>query len=123
MSGKSLAILLGLAGVWAGVPWGLGPVRAAEAPASADSNRTALASAPSDVLQFADGSVLHGRLHSMAAGQGVGWENPEAKGPIQFRPTNIAWIRFEKPVAVTAQAKPNCRLRFNNGDEVFGKLT
>src|SRR4051794_19177091 len=123
MSGKCLAIALSLASLWAGVPSCVLPSRAAEVPARSETNRTFLAGPPSDVLQFVDGSLLHGRLQSMAAGSEVGWENPEAKAPIQFRPTNLAWIRFEKPVAVTSQAKPTCRLRFNNGDDVFGKLT
>lgn len=42
---------------------------------------------------------------------------------IEFRPTNISWIRFEKPRTVQNQTAPTCRFRFSNGDEVFGSLT
>jgi hypothetical protein len=59
----------------------------------------------------------------MTAEQGVGWQHPDAKDMIRFRQTNIAWIRFEKPKPIPTQAKPNCRFRFNNGDEIFGNLT
>jgi hypothetical protein len=76
-----------------------------------------------DLLQFIDGSSLHGKLLAMSAGQGVRWAFPDAKEPIAFRPTNIAWIRFEKPKPVSTSSTPTCRFRFYNGDEVFGKLT
>lgn len=75
-----------------------------------------------DLLQFIDGSSLHGKLGTMAPGEGVAWEHPDAKSIIHFRPTNIAWIRFEKPRVVSGQAKPTSRFRFNNGDEIFGTL-
>src|SRR5687768_13802753 len=51
----------------------------------------------SDLLQFVDGSSLHGQLRSMKTTRGVGWAHPDARGLIEFQPTNIAWIRFEKP--------------------------
>jgi hypothetical protein len=55
--------------------------------------------------------------------QGVIWDHPDARAPIKFRPANLAWIRFEKPRPIVPEVKPNCRFRFNNGDEVFGDLT
>src|SRR6185369_9022534 len=79
--------------------------------------------AGSEVLQFIDGSMLHGKLRSMSPTQGIGWEYPAAKELIEFKPANVAWIRFEKPKPVPSQDKPTCRLRFHNGDEVFAKLT
>jgi hypothetical protein len=98
--------------------------KAADALESGSStNSPASAPGATDLLQFIDGSTLHGRLRSMSSGQGVSWEYPDAKGLIQFRPTNIAWIRFEKPKAVATASAPACRFRFNNGDEVFGNLT
>ena len=90
---------------------------------SAATNSPAPASASADLLQFMDGSFLHGRLRSMSAGRSVGWEYPDVSGSIEFRPTNIAWIRFEKAKTVSAQSQPSCRFRFANGDEVFGSLT
>jgi hypothetical protein len=91
------------------------------APSSTDTATNLTSS--TDLLQFLDGSVLHGHLQSMSASQGVGWQNPEAKGVIDFKPANIAWIRFEKPKPISPPTAPTCRFRFNNGDEVFGKLT
>ena len=80
------------------------------------------AASNNDLLQFLDGSSVHGRLQSATAGARLAWEHPDARGPIQFRPTNIAWIRFEKAKPVAAQSQPGCRFRFNNGDEVFGNV-
>jgi hypothetical protein len=76
-----------------------------------------------DLLQFADGSSLHGKLRTMGTNQGVAWEHPDVKDAIHFRPTNIAWIRFASPKIVASPENPTCRFRFNNGDEVFGKLS
>jgi hypothetical protein len=78
---------------------------------------------PNDLLQFLDGSSLHGKLSSIVASRGIAWEFPNAKRAIDFRPTNVAWIRFENPAPVANTSKPNCRFRFNNGDEVFGTLS
>ena len=76
-----------------------------------------------DLLQFVDGSALHGKLRSMNVDEGVGWEHPDAKDLVKFKPSNIAWIRFAKPKPVAAGSEPGCRFRFHNGDEVFGNLT
>jgi hypothetical protein len=86
-------------------------------------NQTSETEPTGDLLQFLDGSSLHGRLHSISPAEGVGWQHPEAKDIIEFKPANIACIRFENPRSVMAQEKPGCRFRFNNGDEVFGNLT
>jgi hypothetical protein len=76
-----------------------------------------------DLLQFLDGSFVHGRLQSALANKGLAWEHPDARGLIELRPTNIAWIRFEKAKPVAAPSQPGCRFRFSNGDEVFGNVT
>lgn len=75
-----------------------------------------------DLIQFFDGSLLHGRLRSMSTVSGVRWEHPEARRPIDFTPTNIAWIRFEESEPILARTRPGCRIRFANGDEVLGNL-
>lgn len=75
-----------------------------------------------DLLQFFDGSLLHGRLRSMNTDIGVRWEHPEARQPIDFKPTNIAWIRFEESEPIISRTRPGCRIRFANGDEVLGNL-
>jgi hypothetical protein len=107
-------LLLGLRSAWAG-----GELAQEDAP----TNGLSGTATPGDLLQFVDGSSLHGRLISISTNQGVGWQHPDAAQRIDFKPTNIAWVRFEKPVPITAQSKPTCRFRFQNGDEVFGKLT
>ena len=75
-----------------------------------------------DLLQFLDGSSLHGKLRSMMNGNGVRWEHPDARQPIDFKLSNLAWIRFENPKPVAPEIKPTCRFRFNNGDEILGQL-
>src|SRR5438874_3033613 len=74
------------------------------------------------VLEFLDGASLHGRLRSMNTERGVGWEYPEAKQLIEFRPSNIASIIFEGARPITARSHPTCRFRFHNGDELYGNL-
>ena len=75
-----------------------------------------------DLLQFADGSALHGKLQAIHARQGVVWRHPDAASAIEFGRSNLAWIRFEKPKMVSSGDKPTCRFRFTNGDELFGNL-
>jgi hypothetical protein len=100
------------------------PQLARAADASKPTDATPLFPPPGsrDVLQFLDGATLHGRLRAITTNQGVAWEHPDANSLIQFRPTNVGWIRLEKPKPVPVQSRPTCRLRFHNGDEVFGNL-
>src|ERR1051325_10833185 len=83
--------------------------------------QSAPAQAPA-VLEFLDGAYLHGRLLSMYTHRGVGWECPEARQLIEFRPGNIASIIFEGARPISARARPTCRFRFHNGDELYGNL-
>ena len=80
------------------------------------------ASGAVELLQFLDGAALHGNLREVTTGMGVRWQHPNAKQPIDFSPTNLAWIGFENTTPVALAARPNCRFRFNNGDELFGNL-
>src|SRR6188768_3751281 len=73
-----------------------------------------------DLLQFLDGSSLHGKLRAVDVERGIQWQHPGAKQLIEFTPTNIASIGFENTHPVTAASQPTCRFRFNNGDEVLG---
>ena len=74
-----------------------------------------------DLLQFLDGSALHGELKLMDAAHGVRWQHPEAKSAIEFKPTNIDSIRFAQSKTMTLE--PACHFRFANGDELFASLT
>lgn len=119
------------AGAWlaaAAISAGLGgaapaPLAAEAAPEAGPNLLAPAAFETSDLLQFMDGSSVHGRLQSISPNSGVGWEHPDAASLIEFKPTNIAWIRFEKPKVVSGDAKPSCRFRFHNGDEIFGRLS
>jgi hypothetical protein len=75
----------------------------------------------SDVLQFVDGSALHGQMARMDLAHGLTWANPEARNPINFRPANVDFIRFAHAQSVTLS--PTCHLWFGNGDDLYGSIT
>ena len=78
---------------------------------------------PGELLELLDGSTLHGRLRSIDSDQGLKWENHSAKKPIDFKPDNLAWVRFPNANETAApSSEPTCQFRFANGDEFFGKL-
>ncbi|HVY71849.1 MAG TPA: hypothetical protein VHH73_18095 [Verrucomicrobiae bacterium] len=96
--------------------------RAQEAPAGPSPAPTPSATPFAGVLQFLDGSVLHGSLELVDPARGIRWRHPDAKAPIDFRPDNISGIHFDKIVPAGSQAPYRCRFRFKNGDELFGNL-
>ncbi|MDB6058284.1 MAG: hypothetical protein JWO95_2128 [Verrucomicrobiales bacterium] len=76
-----------------------------------------------DLLQFLDGSALHGQVTAMNTNTGVRVENPNVVQPIAFKPNHVDFIRFSKAEALpTSNESGNCHFRFFNGDEVFGVL-
>ena len=83
-------------------------------PAAESTNRAAL-------LQFQDGSSLHGTLESILAEEGLKWQHPAALQPLQFRLTNLASVRFEQ-VAPAVPFEGSSRFQFRNGDEFVGNL-
>ncbi len=85
-------------------------------------NSTEATNTTTGILQFLDGSLLHGKLLSVDPSKGLAWAHPDAKNPIQFRETNIEAIRFEKSKPIVPSSTPTCWFRFVNGDEVFGDL-
>jgi hypothetical protein len=101
----------------------LGSGDSARADQTGSSGKAATAVEANSLLQFLDGSSLHGQLRSIDLNGGIEWVHPGAINPIRFRPDNLAWIRFEKPRAINSLGQPTCRFRFNNGDEVFGSLS
>jgi hypothetical protein len=76
---------------------------------------------PGDVIEFVDGSLLHGQFQEADLNRGVGWENPDAKSPIHFHPDHIDFIRFAH--ADSMNIAPSCHLRFANGDDLFGSIS
>lgn len=81
-----------------------------------------LAPLSGDVIQFLDGSSLHGELRAVDPQRGVRWQHPEAKQLIDFKPTNIESVRFHHSRSVSNNVKSSCKFRFSNGDEFFGSL-
>jgi hypothetical protein len=88
---------------------------------AARSARQPAAKPQGDVVEFVDGSMLHGQLQEMDVDHGLAWENPEAKNPIHFQPGHIDFIRFAR--ADTMNLAPTCHLQFANGDDLFGSIT
>jgi hypothetical protein len=74
-----------------------------------------------DVVEFVDGSMLHGQLEEMDMAHGLEWESPDVKNPIHFQPGHINLIRFARADAVSLA--PTCHLRFANGDDLFGTIS
>ena len=77
-----------------------------------------------DVLQFLDGSTLHGSLAAIDPQQGIRWQHPASTAPLEFLSRNAHQIRFAQaaPPPAPASAHPSCRFRFVNGDELTGHL-
>jgi len=74
-----------------------------------------------DVLEFLDGSALHGTMARMDLAHGLSWAASEASQPISFQPSHFDFIRFAhaQPVSMT----PTCHLWFGNGDDLYGNIT
>ena len=80
------------------------------------------ADAPGDLLQFMDGSALHGVLHSIDPQKGVRWQQPDAKQLIEFTPLNLHQVKLAHARPALTNPPPTCRFRFGADDEVYGSL-
>jgi len=74
----------------------------------------------SELLQFLDGTTLHGALVSVDSGHGLRWRHPSAKSDFDLSPTHLDRIRF--PQANSVALTPNCHLCFAGGDDLYGTL-
>jgi len=74
------------------------------------------------LIRFMDGSMLHGELQQVSLQQGIRWAHTDLTKPVDFRPDNLAWIRFEGARPVKRNNEPSVHIRFHNGDEVLGNL-
>jgi len=88
---------------------------------AATANPEALVPPTGDLLEFVDGSIMHGELKGMDTASGLRWENPAAKMPIDLQPAHIDSIQFAHADSITLT--PTSRLRFVNGDDLFGSVT
>jgi hypothetical protein len=79
------------------------------------------AQAEGDLLQFLDGSSMHGDLRGMDIGRGLQWMHRDARSPIDLRPVHVDFIRFVHSISMTLS--PTCHIRFSNGDDLFGSLS
>lgn len=81
-------------------------------------------SASSDLLQFLDGSTLHGSLAGIDGSKVVRWQHPAARDVVVFTPRNLARLRFSQPVPVLPPQDDShtCRLHFASEDELLGDL-
>lgn len=91
-------------------------------PAVSAPRRAAAVTESGDYLQFLDGSSLHGELQSIDPRKGVLWKHPDATRVIEFRPTHLYQVRFERRATIDHRERPPCLLRFTNGDEIWGSL-
>jgi len=79
------------------------------------------APATGDLLQFLDGSSIHGDLQRMDSESGLRWGTPLARQPIDLQPSHLDSIRFAHAGSVSFS--PTSRLRFANGDDLLGSVT
>jgi hypothetical protein len=90
-------------------------------PATPPANPPGFVPPTGDLLEFVDGSLMHGELKRMDTASGLRWENPAAKTPIDLQPAHIDSIRFAH--ANSVGLAPTSHLRFANGDDLFGSVT
>ena len=74
------------------------------------------------ILHLIDGSSLHGTLDGISHTNGLVWQHPAARQPLQFTLTNIQQVRFEKAEPPARDFTPTCRFQFKNGDELMGNI-
>lgn len=72
------------------------------------------------VLQFMDGSILHGTLRGIETN--MAWQHPAAAAPLDFRTTNLAQLRFDQALTPARSFKAASRFAFRNGDELIGNI-
>lgn len=85
------------------------------------SNPPPVVSATGDLLEFEDGSMMHGELKRMDTASGLQWDTSAAKAPIDLQPTHLDSIRFVHADSILFA--PTAHLRFVNGDDLFGSIT
>jgi hypothetical protein len=78
------------------------------------------ASPSADLVQFLDGTILHGALKSVDAARGLRWEHPFVEAPLDLMPGHVDFVRF--PQARSLTLTPSCHIRFAGGDDLFGSL-
>lgn len=76
-----------------------------------------------DVIQFANGDVLHGSLVAIDGTKSVVWKSPEAENDIIFKTSNITDIQLAPRKQSNLKNSVNsCVVKLTNGDELPGEL-
>ena len=73
-------------------------------------------------VRLFDGSALHGTMKSLDPKNGLVWEHENALEPLQFEFPSLGSIRFNPSQRWKGGRQSQCRFRFTNGDEVYGKI-
>ncbi|MCS1410403.1 MAG: hypothetical protein M2R45_03595 [Verrucomicrobia subdivision 3 bacterium] len=73
-------------------------------------------------VRLFDGSALHGNMASLDPKNGLLWQHPDAAEVLRFPFPSIASIRFNPTQHWKGGRQSQCRFRFTNGDEVYGKI-
>lgn len=74
------------------------------------------------VLQLLDGSNLHGGLRGITSTNGLVWDHPAAREPLQLLLTNVSVVRFDRALQPEHSFKASSRFHFKNGDELIGNI-
>jgi hypothetical protein len=112
--GKRMGFVPGLRGL---LVWGLvasSSLQFATAPLEAAD--------PNHFVRLFDGSALHGTMKSLDPKNGLMWEHENALEPLQFEFPSLGSIRFNPTQRWKGGRQSQCRFRFTNGDEVYGKI-
>lgn len=74
------------------------------------------------LLEFTDGSILHGRMASIDPATGLQWRHDASAQPLRLGPKHLSNIQFNTATAPLPEFLPTARFYFRNGDEILGNL-
>ena len=81
-----------------------------------------LAADDQSLVRFLNGSSLHGEMASLSLKEGLVWRHPDAVGPLNIPYRSLGSIRFNPEQTWQGGRTTQCRFRFVNGDEIYGKI-
>ncbi len=77
---------------------------------------------PNVMLQFNDGSILHGRLVRLKAASGICIQRSDSSDPIEFTLEKVSRIQFTGRTRFAETDRPKCRVFCHLGDHFEGEL-
>lgn len=75
-----------------------------------------------DVIRFRNGDSLTGVFQSLAGSTAVQWRHPDAEEAVEFRRNWVSEILLRATPPPPDAPPPTCIVKFNNGDELAGRL-